>query len=247
MDYQVIADTGASAGLYTLNLYLRYTDPLTNSEKNISTIAGVYVGGGTDFDVAFSDSTTGTTSFTIANTGSNPASSVSVVIPDQNNWRVTGSNSVIIGNLNKGDYTVAGFKLQRASIGSFNATNNNGANPNAARNISNSRNFTARSGSQLGSALTLQIVYTDTLGVRETVEKTVQILSSSSNSTTVGSAGASGFSRPGVRQQTFFQKYMWYIIVVVLLAGGVIYWQYRKKKLLNKDVKLKDIFKNKKK
>jgi len=249
INYDVIADTTATAGLYTLNLYLSYTDPLSNTEKTINTIAGVYVGGGTDFDVAFSDSSTGATSFTIANTGSNPASSVSVVVPDQSNWRVTGTNSMIIGNLNKGDYTVASFKLQRASIGSFNpstAPGTSGASgSNAARNFSNGRNFTGRSMNQSSNALTLQIVYTDTLGVRETVEKTVQILSSQ-NSTSAG-AGASGFNRGSVRQQSFFAKYMWYIIVVVVLAGGIVFWQYRKKKLLNKDAKLKDVFKAKKK
>jgi hypothetical protein len=246
MDYQVIADTNANSGLYTLNLYLTYMDPLTSAEKTISTIAGVYVGGGTNFDVAFSDSTTGTTSFTIANTGSNPASSVSVMIPEQNNWRVSGTNSMIIGNLNKGDYTVASFKLQRASFGSFNSTGN-GANPNAARNFTNTRNVTTRSMDQLSNALIIQIVYTDTLGAREMVEKTVQILSLQ-NSTTAGLTGAQGmYGRGNVSQKSFFAKYKWYIFVVVLFIGGILFWQYRRRVLMNKDVKLKDIFKGKRK
>ena len=256
INYQVMADTKATAGLYTLNLYLSYTDPLSNTVKTTNTIAGVYVGGGTDFDVAFSGTTTGTTSFTIANTGSNPASSVSVVIPTQSNWRISGTNSMIIGNLNTGDYTVASFNLQRASAGSFNSSAIPGAGasagasgPNAARNFTNARNITARQTTgQTSNDLTLDIVYTDTLGIRETAEKTVQILSSSSNSTGAGAYGASGFSRTGgAKPQSFFAKYMWYIIVVVVLAGGFVYWQYRKKKLLNNDVKLKDVFKNKKK
>jgi hypothetical protein len=245
-----MAETTAAAGLYTLNLYLTYTDPLTNTIKTTNTIAGIYVGGGTDFDVAFSGTTTGTTSFTIANTGSNSASSVSVVIPTQNNWRVSGTNSMIIGNLNTGDYTVASFNLQRASTGSFNSSATPRASgSNTARNFTNERNMTARPTGQTSNDLTIDIVYTDTLGIRETVEKTIQILSStSSNSTGTGAyTGAAGFSRTGVKQQSFFAKYMWYIIVVVLLAGGIVYWQYRKKKLLNNDVKLKDVFKNKKK
>ncbi len=112
LEYQVIADTNAQPGLYKLNLYLTYEDSISNKTKKISTIAGVYVGGGTDFDVAFSESSNGETSFSVANIGSNPAYSVSVIVPDQRNWRVSGSNSVIIGNLNKGDYTVASYKLQ---------------------------------------------------------------------------------------------------------------------------------------
>ena len=99
VDYQVIADTSVTAGLYPLNLVLKYSS--SNNQTVINTIAGIYIGGGTDFDVAFSDSSTGTTSFTIANIGSNPATSVSVSIPEQRGWRVTGSNSMIIGNLNK--------------------------------------------------------------------------------------------------------------------------------------------------
>jgi len=86
---------------------LTYKDNINGTEKKISTIAGMYVGGGTDFDVAFSDNANSQMSFTIANIGSNPANSVSVVIPQQRSWSVSGSNSVIIGNLNKGDYTVA--------------------------------------------------------------------------------------------------------------------------------------------
>ncbi len=111
LEYQVIADTNANAGLYKLNLYLTFTDSINGTTKQLSTIAGVYVGGGTDFDIVFSESTNGETSFSVANIGSNKAYSVSVIIPDQSSWRVSGSNSVIIGNLNSGDYTVASFKL----------------------------------------------------------------------------------------------------------------------------------------
>ncbi|RKX60316.1 MAG: hypothetical protein DRP37_05425 [Thermodesulfobacteriota bacterium] len=112
LDYQVVADPNADPGLYELKLYLSYDDPITYEEEEISTIAGVYVGGGTDFDVALSDNPGSETSFSIANIGSNPAYSVSVIVPRQNGWQVSGSNSVIIGNLNKGDYSVASFNLR---------------------------------------------------------------------------------------------------------------------------------------
>ena len=101
IEYQVIADSNAAAGLYQLNLYLTYDDTVDSTPKTIETIAGVYVGGETDFDVAFSESSSGQTSFSIANIGSNPANSVSVIIPEQKAWRVTGTNSAIIGNLTK--------------------------------------------------------------------------------------------------------------------------------------------------
>jgi hypothetical protein len=113
---------------------------------------------------------------------------------------------MIIGNLNKGDYTVASFKLQRASIGSTNGVS--GANPsgmNPARNSSNARNFT-RFMNQSANMLTIQIVYTNTLGERETVEKTIQVLSSSNSTSTGAFSGASGYGRNAV-QQSFFSKY----------------------------------------
>jgi hypothetical protein len=94
---------------------LKYDDPTSDSEKEISTIAGVYVGGGTDFEIAFSESSDSETSFSVANVGSNPAYSVSVIVPEQDEWKASGSNSMIIGNLDNGDYTVASFTLQQIS------------------------------------------------------------------------------------------------------------------------------------
>jgi len=111
MDYNVTADAAASAGLYKLNLSLSYEDALTSAKKSTSSVAGIYIGGGTDFDVAFSESSSSQISLSVANIGSNPATSVSMIIPKQDGWIVSGSNSAIIGNLNKGDYTIASFNL----------------------------------------------------------------------------------------------------------------------------------------
>ena len=76
----------------------------------------MYVGGETDFDVAFSGSANGQTSFSVSNIGSVGASSVTVNIPKQLGWRVSGSDSAIIGNLDKGDYTIASFNLQSTAF-----------------------------------------------------------------------------------------------------------------------------------
>jgi hypothetical protein len=146
LTYDVIADSNAEPGLYKLRLSLKYDDPITDEEKEISTNAGVYVGGATDFDVAYAESSSGETSFSIANIGSNPSYSVSISVPKQEGWEIKGSNSVIIGNLNKGDYTVAGFKLQ----------------PLQKENQEIS--------------LKIEIAYTDTTGKREVVEKEVTLV-----------------------------------------------------------------------
>lgn len=145
LSYNVIADSEATAGLYKLDLKLTYDDPTADEAQEISTIAGLYVGGGTDFEVAFSEYSMGEYSFSISNIGSNPANSVSIIIPQQDGWKVSGSNSVIIGNLNKGDYTVASFNLQPSTV------------------------------SRKESSLIVRIAYTNTKGDRKTVQKNVMV------------------------------------------------------------------------
>jgi len=249
VEYQVIADTTVTAGLYPLNLVLKYSGASGNT-TTINTVAGVYVGGGTDFDVAFSDSTSGTTSFTIANVGSNPATSVSVIIPTQRAWRTTGSNSMIIGNLNKGDYTVASFKLQSQTAGLGNRTGGGRNMTNYTGNgASNPSIGSAGSASSVGgNDLMMQIAYTDTMGIRTVVNKTITIGTQalSSNNMTSGS-GAYG-ARGAASRSTGIPSYIWYIIgAVVLVAGFFVYRGYKKKKLLNSNASIKDVFKAKKK
>ncbi len=243
LDYQVMADTNAVPGLYKLNLYLSYQDSMSNQTTTLTTTAGVYVGGGTDFDVSFSDNSNGQISFSVANTGSNPANSVSVVVPDQPGWSVSGPNSVIVGNLNKGDYTVASFRLQ-SSIN--NMTFQNGA----ARN---NTNFQGRSmqRSMNGSSDTIhmQIAYTDTMGVRNVADKYVKIGFQNIASAN-GQAGFQG--RGGAARQTsalsILSGNMLYIFGMVVLVGAVVVQRkYKSRKLLDPGFKVKDLFKREKK
>jgi hypothetical protein len=113
LKYTVIANPTAVRGLYNLDLTLTF-DAKNKSgsvKEVIQTKAGVLVGGATDFDIAFAESNLGKTSFTIANIGENDASSVTIRIPEQEGFTVKGGESVIIGNLNKGDFTLATFQL----------------------------------------------------------------------------------------------------------------------------------------
>jgi hypothetical protein len=242
LSYKVIADTNADAGLYKLNLYLNYEES-NGTTRETDTIAGVYVGGGTDFDVVYSESTGSDVSFSIANTGSNPANSVSVVIPDQKDWKVTGSNSVIIGNLNQGDYTVASFNIQnnmaagnttqmsaassRNSAVPTTATNDNTGNANAA----GTGRFQRNTSSSISSSNTIlvQLVYTDTMGQRQTVEKNVKLsLGASTSGLNTAYTGAYGTRTV---QKSFLQKYGWYLLVaIVIIAGVIIYTKSRSKK-----------------
>jgi hypothetical protein len=241
LEYQVISDTNAIPGLYKLNLYLTYEDPISKTEKKISTIAGVYVGGGTDFDVAFSESASGETSFSVANIGSNPANSVSVIIPEQRNWKVSGSNSVIIGNLNKGDYTVASFKLQSSTS---TTTSQNRTAP-AGANIQERSMQRPMNSSINGSSDTvlMQIAYTDTMGERNIIEKAVKITGVQGTAVTNGMTTMQ-WRRGAVQQEGV--SYIWYFIgIAALVAGFGAYGKYKKCRLLDPDFKIRDFLKRK--
>ncbi len=111
--YSVMADVNADPGLYTLDINLSFED-YDSTEKSIQTTAGLFVGGETDFDVSFSESDQGEISLSVANVGNNMAYSVKVSVPDQDGYRVSGSSSTIVGNLEKGDYTIASFNVANA-------------------------------------------------------------------------------------------------------------------------------------
>ncbi len=239
LEYQVMADTNANPGLYKLNLYLTYRDTINGTEKKITTFAGVYVGGGTDFDVAYSESTGSETSFSVANIGSNPAYSVSVIIPEQRGWRVSGSNSVIIGNLNKGDYTVASFKLSSAAAMAQNSSDRSSTSQRTVQRSMNSSDAVLNS----SDAVLMQIAYTDTLGERKVVEKEVKV-GLQSTTTTEGMA----MRGTGTMQQgSVFSNYVLYFLGITLLVGGVMaHRKYRSRRLLDPDFKIKDFFRSKK-
>lgn len=199
--YNVIASSSASPDLYKLTLKLAYDDPLTNEAKEVISSAGVYVGGVTDFDVAYSGSSGGETSFSVSNIGSVPASSVTVSVPKQDNWRVAGSDSVIIGNLDSGDYTIASFSLQSAR--------------NFSPDLRVDRTLTNR------NELQLLISYTDTRGTRQRVVKTLSV---NPRSASAGTMAQSAY--PGRRIQTSSPSYTKYIFALVLLV--LVYIAYKR-------------------
>ncbi len=207
--YDAMADTNANPGLYKIEMTLSYEDSVTGELTTVTNNAGIYVGGTTDFEVAFSEASGSDTSLSVANVGSNPAYSVSINIPKQAGWAVTGSNSVIIGNLNVGDYTIATFVLKQA-MGAITAT----PDKTEERSSMPSRNISVRNVEDLK----VQIMYTDTMGYRNTVEKSVSMgaaVNSSSN----------GFPRNGMRnvpQQNFIVKYKWHFIILAAIVLAII-------------------------
>ena len=201
VSYSVMADVNADPGLYTLNVDLSYED-YESEEQSINTTAGLFVGGETDFDVSFSESDAGETSLSVANVGNNMAYSVKVSVPDQDNYKVSGSSSTIVGNLEKGDYTIASFDVTSTQSAA-------GTEKSSAReNIS--------SASTESDPLKVQIEYTDAKGERITVDKEVELEITSGNMTATGGPGRSA----GI------SSYLLYIVLIVL-AGGI--FVYRKK------------------
>jgi hypothetical protein len=209
--YSVMADVNANPGLYTLDVNLTFEDYNSNT-KNIQTTAGLFVGGETDFDVSFSESDAGETSLSVANVGNNKAYSVKVSIPDQDGYRVSGSSSTIVGNLEKGDYTIASFKIASTQDEGESAGFSSGNKKSSGKGVNST------STSMDSNPLKVQIEYTDAKGERITADKEVKL------EMTAGNMSASG--QGGSGRSAGMSSYLFYI-VLILLAGGV--FVYRKK------------------
>jgi hypothetical protein len=160
----------------------------------------------TDFDIVAQDQST----LAIANIGANTAQSVIVRIPNQPNYRVNGTSATIIGNLNAGDYTLATFQIisTRAS--------------NISSNVSN----IPSSISSGPSNLTVEISYTDTLGIRRTVDKNVSYGFSVSGFNATGRT----FTRTGESLLSVSNGILYIIIGVVGIVIIVVVIKIRSRK-----------------
>jgi hypothetical protein len=230
VSYTVIADINADPGLYQMDLNLRFED-YESTTGEIDTTAGIFVGGETDFDVAFSGSSGGETSFSIANIGSVSANSVTVSIPDQRGWGVSGIDTVIIGNLNKGDYTIASFNLQSEAGGDLQGL----PEEDSQRNTKLNQTSPFSSANQ-PSVLNIEISYTDARGERRTTTKEVDIDPSAMGSTSDGSVYGSKANVPGASTQKTSTTTMWAGIgIVALIVLVFVHKKYRKERLNDPD------------
>lgn len=104
--FDLAVDITATPGVY--NLPVKITGMNNYSSDNF---AGLVVAGTTDFELSYQE-TMGSLSLNVANVGVNPASAVTVSLPQQDNFNVVGSSSSVLGSLNPGDYTSAIFQIQ---------------------------------------------------------------------------------------------------------------------------------------
>jgi len=208
---KVSVSPSATSGVYPLSISIQYTDK-SGANQNISSTAGIEIGGETDFDVSVQDSTTDSTTLSITNIGASTAYSVIVSIPQQENFRATGTSTNVIGNLNAGDYTLTSFQITQVSGFQITPTRN-------ATNVSTSQQRN----------LIVEISYTDTLGVRRTVQKEVsQNEFESITNTTLG--GVRTRTTQGSQSQISGGNGLLYIgIGIVGIVAIVVFLKFRKK------------------
>jgi hypothetical protein len=190
----VVASPAISPGVYPLTITMEFYDR-TGTKQTITSEVGMQVGGTTDFEIVLQESMGGGTTFAVANTGANVASSVIVSIPRQGNFMTSGASSVSIGNLDAGDYTLATFH-----ISSVDRENNNQRPDKSSMELPSDLDFNRPEGfkdsDSRGNDLVVEVSYTDLFGVRQTVEKEVEFSSLSSSSISSRLGDKSGL-RPG--------------------------------------------------
>ncbi|MCX9009986.1 MAG: hypothetical protein OIN66_02580 [Candidatus Methanoperedens sp.] len=103
--FDLAVDIATRPGVYNLPLKITGLNNYSSSDY-----VGLVVAGTTDFELSYQE-TIGSFSLNVANIGVNPASAVTISLPQQKNFSSTGSSSAVLGNLNPGDYTSAIFQV----------------------------------------------------------------------------------------------------------------------------------------
>ncbi len=223
LHYVVMASVNAEPDLYTLNMNLQYEVAANNqtSKNTLSTSAGIFIGGQTDFDVAFSESSAGQTSLSVANIGITPAYSVTVRIPQQEGYKVDGTTVAIVGNLDKGDYTIVSFQITQTA-----ARNMTGRAPASGGGAGGAPGFNGAPRPIPQGNLTTQgmlkvlVEYTDGAGKRNSIEKIVPVQFKQSTGTFAGRMGPQ-------TQTTSVWTYVTYGVIVVVI-GGIGYYLWKR-------------------
>lgn len=110
-EYKIRVDKNSVEGKNKLKF--RYT----SDEKSGNWITGSFdiqiENAQTDFDLIIQEYSETDYSIAIANIGKNTANSLIVRIPEQESYRVTGTNGQMVGNLDSGDYTIVSFSISK--------------------------------------------------------------------------------------------------------------------------------------
>lgn len=157
----------------------------------------------TDFDVIVQEVSDSEVAIAIANTGKNVAESVIVKIPEQENFKVTGTDGQMVGNLENGDYTLVTFEVEK----------NRGADSNELElqifytdTISERRTVVKTVDLNLGATSPLESLVSGTnRGSFQQTSTTSQVIS-------------------------ILQSYWWAVLIVLIVAGALVYRKHRQKK-----------------
>lgn len=185
--YKIRVDKGAVEGENIINF--EYKECSSCIKQEISQIINV-IEAHTDFEIVVQELSKEGTSIAIANIGKNPANSITLKIPEQEDIEVKGISSTIIGNLHSGDYTIATYNLI----------------PKKYEN-----------------KLNVEIHYTDSLGERHKIVKTIQFMPKSEFYEIYNKLH--GIGETGIN--------IWFWITIILIAYIVI------KKIKNRRAKKK--------
>ena len=193
----IVVSPDAKQGVYPLTFTITYDDQ-TGTQQTTTYKVGIVVGGPTDFELNVQDSSTSSTTLAIVNTGTNDAYSMIVKIPEQRGFRSVGTSSSVIGTLNAGDYTLVSFQITPAF-----SRNNTGTAEN----------------------LTVEISYTDSLGIRQTVQKEVRI-------NPAGASGTAGSSTTfqGNRSSPLGSGLIYIAVGIIGIVAIVLFFKLRKRK-----------------
>ncbi len=221
--YSVMADVNADPGLYQLDITLEFEDYDSNT-NTIETKAGLFVGGTTDFDLSYSESDEGEVSLSLANVGNNEAYSVKVSIPEQDNFQATGSTSTIVGNLEKGDYTITSFSISQINTMPSMSEDSTGTAQAGPSEMTEEDMEAMQEEMEAKNELLVLIEYTDSTGQRISIEKAVQIEELTRGTMVAGAGG------PGDQSSSSGNSFLLYgaALLIVVVAG----LNYRKKKMM---------------
>lgn len=188
ISFDVMVSSSATPSVYPLTITMEFYDT-TGTKQTVTLEVGIQISGGTNFEIVPQDSTTGGTTFAVANTGANGASSVIVSIPVQDSYQTTGASSVSLGNLDAGDYTLATFQISTIERDDLEQEGDKTDDSKSTDKEGYDYDFDKENYSQWYQSkeesdtdgLIVEISYTDLFGIRQTVEKEVTLSSSSSS------------------------------------------------------------------
>ncbi len=226
--FTVAVDPNIAPGVYSFDSTLSYNDESASTNTLASKI-GFVVGGTTDMDVSLQETGNGQVSLSIANIGSNNAQGVVVRIPEQPSFSTQGFDTAVLGNLNRGDFTIATFRIVPTGVQAA-------AGDQQAAGSQAGTGFRRRPAGDVTAAsfanLAVEIDYTDTTGERQTIKKSVHFLPQSLYQTTdatgATAGSVSGGNGLGGRRNANNDPTVGLVISAVVL-GGAGYWYWKKK------------------